>query len=453
MNINKNDIIELDIIDITHDGSGVGKYNNMVIFVPNTAPGDKISAHIIKAQKNYAYGKIKEIIIPSKNRIIPDCNSFKSCGGCNFRHINYDTELNLKYNMVYENIKRIAKLDIIPDKIIGAENITAYRNKMQIPVGTDKTGNIKIGFYGFHSHNIIDTTECLLHKQIFNNIINDIKNWMIEYKILPYNELTNKGLIRHIFIRENFNSSKIMLCLVTANKDIKNLNYLIDIIKEKYKQVKTILLNINNKKTNIILGNKNIVLFGDGYINDELCGKKFKISPLSFYQVNHDMAETLYNIVLNWLENIKPKTILDLYCGIGTIGLCAAHLCEKLIGVEIIKEAVYDADFNAEINNISNAEFICSGADEAAAKLKKENLKADVIIVDPPRKGLSSELINTIVNISPLNIIYVSCNPATLSRDLLLLSKKGYNVQKIQPVDLFPRTIHVETVVLLERNV
>ena len=451
MKIKKNDIINLTITDISSKGIGVGKYDGMTVFVSACAVGDKIICQIIKLAKNYAIGKLKEITVPSKDRIEPDCKYFLRCGGCSYRHITYESEQNIKHKNICENIKRIAKLDISAEKLIPAKNINEYRNKMQIPVGYNNKNEIIAGFYGNHSHNIIDMNECKLHDYIFSEILKDVKEWMKKYKISAYDEKTNSGNIKHIYLRQAKKTGQIMLCLVSKNRELKALPDLVEIITKEHKQIKTIILNINSKKTNVILGDKNITLYGDGFIIDNLCGLDFKISPLSFFQINHEMTEVLYEIIKSWLAEEIPDTILDLYCGIGTIGLSLSANCKKLIGVEIISDAVKDAKFNAKLNNVTNAEFICADAYNAADKIIKENIKSDVIIVDPPRKGLNEKLIDTIVKINPKKIIYVSCDPATLSRDLAVFDHEGYTVKIIQPVDLFPRTAHVETVALLSK--
>lgn len=445
----KNDEFIIDITDVTNEGNGVGKYDGMAVFVPLTAIGDRVKVRAIKVKKSYAIGKAMEIIEPSKDRIENDCDAFRSCGGCVFRHISYESECKIKENKVYEAVKRIGSVDMKPQKIISANNIYGYRNKAQYPVSMDG----KVGFYAFHSHRIIPCADCSLQPDIFSRIVKQAEEWINENNISIYNEETHIGLLRHIYLRIAEETNEIMFTAVINGDNMPCADKLIKRLESVCgDDLKSVQLNINKEDTNVILGNTCNLLFGSGYITDILCGVKVRLSPLSFYQVNRTMAEKLYKKAA---EYAKPqnKKILDLYCGAGTIGLSMAKEAESIIGVEIIPEAIEDAKFNAKENGINNAEFICADAAVAAENLANRNIKADVVIVDPPRKGCSKELIETIAkDFVPNEVVYVSCDPATLARDIKIFDESGYKLVEYTPVDLFPRTSHVETVALLKKE-
>lgn len=443
----KNDELILKITDVTHDGSGIGKCDGMAIFVPLTAIGDTARVKILKVKKTYAYGKVLEILTPSSDRTEPDCEAFNKCGGCVYRHINYDAELKLKSNKVYETVKRLGGVDIKPQPIIHSDT-TRYRNKAQYPINQDG----KAGFYAFHSHRIIPCANCKLQPAIFGEIVLVCEDWIKNNNIKIYDETCHKGLLRHIYIRMAEKTDEIMLTLVINGDSLPHFKKLISAINEKLPQVKSIQLNINKADTNVILGDKCVKLHGEDYITDILCGVKVRLSPLSFYQVNRTMAEKLYEKAC---EYAKPenKNVLDLYCGAGTIGLSMAKVSKSIIGVEIIPEAVKDAEFNAKQNGIKNARFICADATAAAEQLAKENIKTDVVIVDPPRKGLTPELIDTISNkFIPERVVYVSCDIATMARDIKIFDSFGYKLIEYTPADLFPRTAHCECCALIERK-
>ncbi|MBE6750709.1 MAG: 23S rRNA (uracil(1939)-C(5))-methyltransferase RlmD [Ruminococcaceae bacterium] len=446
----KNDEIILEITDITREGSGVGKYNDMVIFVPLTAIGDIARVKILKVKKSFCYGKAEEILTPSKDRITPDCDVFSKCGGCVYRHMAYSAECALKENQVYEVIKRIGKTDLKPNKIIGAEYTERYRNKAQFPISCDG----KAGFYAFHSHRIIPCNNCLLQPEIFAAIVAVFEEWISDFGINIYDETAHTGLLRHIYIRLAEKTQEIMVTAVINGNSLPHSDQLVERLKNVCgSALKSVQLNINKTDTNVILGDKCKVLYGQEYITDILCGVRVRLSPLSFYQVNRTMAERLYEKAAEYAEPTN-KTVLDLYCGAGTIGLSMAKRAKKIIGVEIVPEAVEDAKFNARLGSIQNAEFICADAADAAEKLAKSGISADVVIVDPPRKGCSEELIGTIAEkFSPERVVYVSCDPATLARDMEIFSHLGYTLKEYTPVDLFPRTAHVETVALLVQTV
>lgn len=437
----KNDEFILEIEGYTSEGSGVGHIDGMAVFVPLTAKGDTVRVKILKVKRAYAYGKAVEIITPAPCRTEPDCSVFSRCGGCVYRHIDYKNECEIKEEKVYNSIKRIGGIDIKPQPIIAAENTFGYRNKAQYPIS--ENGNV--GFYGTHSHRVIENENCLLQPEIFGCICAVITNWIKENNVSIYNEQTHTGLMRHIYLRYGSKTNEIMVVPVINGDNLPKSDVLVARLKELLGDaLKSVQLNINKKDTNVILGDKCVSLFGDTYITDILCGINVRISPLSFYQVNRDMAEKLYNKAAEYAE-CNGKTVLDLYCGAGTIGLSMAKTAKKIIGVEIIPDAVNDAKINAEINGIKNAEFICADAAAAAKKLAERYLKPDVVIVDPPRKGCDEALLNTIAkNFTPERIVYVSCDSSTLARDVAILEKKGYKLMEYTPVDMFPRTAHVE---------
>lgn len=445
----KNDIIKLDIDAMSSLGSGIGRYEGLAVFVPLSAVGDELRVKILKVKSNCAFGKIEEILVPSKVRCESDCVVFLKCGGCVYRHISYEEELKIKKQSVEDAIKRIGKVDLAAQPIVSNGKSYGYRNKAQYPVA--ENGNL--GFFANHSHRIIENDFCPLQPKEFSDICEIFKNWVKSSNNSVYSEETGRGLLRHLYIRKGEITGDIMICLVINGNFINSPETLIEAIKARFgESFKTLVLNINKEKTNVILSDKCVNLYGDGYIYDILCGVKVRLNPLSFYQVNHDMAELLYNKAADYAD-VKDKTVLDLYCGAGTIGLSMAKDAKKIIGVEIIPEAVEDAEFNAVNNKITNARFICSDASDAAKTLAKEKIKPDVIVVDPPRKGCSEALLNTIAkDFSPDRLVYVSCDPATLARDINVLNGLGYALKEYTPFDLFPRTSHVETVALLVKG-
>ena len=443
----KNDEIILNILDYTAEGSGVGRYEGMAVFVPLTAVGDTVRVKILKVKKTYAYGKVLEILESSNCRTENNCSAFSRCGGCVFRHISYDAELKAKENRVRETIKRIGGVDLKPQPIIFDKD-SHYRNKAQYPVNEEG----KAGFFATHSHRIIPNSNCYLQPVIFESLVKAVENWIEKYSISVYNEEKHQGLLRHIYIRQGEKTKEIMVVLVINGEILPYADKLILALKEiASEDLKSVQININKADTTVILGEKCVTLFGSDYITDILSGVKIRLSPLSFYQVNHTMAEKLYEKVAEYGQ-VEGKTVLDLYCGAGTIGLSLANKAKKVVGVEIIPEAIRDAKFNAQNNGIQNAEFYCMDATEFAEKSAKENLTADVIVVDPPRKGITEELINTIANkFKPDRVVYVSCDVATLARDIKIFGEKGYNLVEYTPADLFPRTSHCETVALLSK--
>ncbi len=454
--MNKNDIIRLNIVDMTADGSGVGKcVDGTVVFVPDTAVGDVCDVRILKVKKNLCYGKIEQIIESSSDRIEPQCEVSARCGGCVYRHLKYEAELRIKHKKVYDAVTRIGKVDGEKVKaIIGAdmERVDRYRNKAQIPVGLNKNGEAEMGFYSRHSHRIAPCSDCLLSPEIFTQISATFKEFVTKYPYLIYDEEKHSGKIRHLYLRIGEYTNEVMVCIVVNGRDFEHQDELFSSIKEKYPEVKSIVINVNKSKTNVILGYENIVVFGKEAISDVLCDLTFELSPLAFYQVNRVQAQRLYEKAREYAHLQGDEVLMDLYCGTGTIGLSMAKNCRQLIGVEIIDKAIENAKKNAKNNGVENARFICSDAEKAAVELKREGITPDVIVVDPPRKGLTEKLIDTIAQMNPNRVVYVSCDPATLGRDLKQFEENDYSVKEITPVDLFPRTAHVESVCLLEKE-
>lgn len=449
--LSKNDKIELTIDALTSEGSGVGRYNGLTVFVRGTVPQDKIIAHIIKRSKNYAIGIIDKILQPSPERIESDCPYSKKCGGCSFRHMTYDEELEYKKSRVQDALNRIGHLDIKVDEIIGADDLSHYRNKAQYPVDISD-GEMFAGFYAYKSHRIIPCADCKLQPAEFEKGLEAFAKWIESENITSYNEQTGKGLLRHIYFRKGFATGEVMACAVINGNSIPNGELLVSLLREKVDGLTSVAVNINKEKTNVILGKETSIIWGEKYIRDSLLGKDFLISPNSFYQVNHNQCEKLYAKAKDFAGLIGTETVLDLYCGVGTIGLTMAENVKQLVGIEIIPQAIENAKENAKINHITNAQFICADAPKGAEILKKQGVNPDVIILDPPRKGCGKSLFDTIEQLSPKKIVYVSCDSATLARDLAILKEKGYEVKKVSAVDMFPRTPHVECVTLIEKD-
>ena len=448
--IKKNDELTLDITGFTSEGSGVGHDNGLAVFVSGTAPGDRARVVIIKAKKNYAVGKLISLETPSPDRTDPECPVFPKCGGCSFRHVTYEAELKFKQQRVEDAFLRIGHLHVPVSPITGSAP-ERYRNKAQFPVQS-VNGRLFTGFYAPFSHRVIHCPDCRLQPRDFAPVLRAVSKWAEKYKIPVYNEERGTGLLRHVYLRKAFATGQVMVCLVVNGEKVFKTDKLLESVREANPNVKTVLLNHNTEDTNVVLGKKNTVLFGDGYIEDTLLGKRFRISPLSFYQVNRDGAERLYAKAHEFVCRGKHDTVVDLYCGAGTIGLTMADKVKTLIGVEIVPEAVEDAKRNASLNGIENARFLCADAAEAAKTLKAEGVTPDVIVVDPPRKGCDEALLHTIAEMDPASVVYVSCDPATLARDCAILHGLGYRIDEVCPFDMFPRTAHVETVVRLSRS-
>lgn len=450
MVLKKNDKIELYIDAVTSEGSGIGRYNGFAVFVRGTVPGDKIAAHIIKASKNYAVGIIDGILEKSPQRIESDCPVSKKCGGCSFRDMTYDEELKYKLSRVQDAVSRIGHLDFKVQKIVGADEIDHYRNKAQYPVCIEN-GSLTAGFYAYKSHRIVPCSDCLLQPVEFENGIKAFENWVKKNNITSFDERTGKGLLRHIYFRKAFGTGEIMACAVINGNDIPDKDFLVSELRNGLENLKSVVVNINKEKTNVILGNKTITIWGSDKITDILLGKKFVISPQSFYQVNHNQCEKLYSVVAEYADLNGNETVVDMYCGAGTIGLTLADKCKHLVGIEIVPSAIENANENSKLNSIDNADFICADAFDGANKIEKMGLNPDLVIVDPPRKGCQKELFDVIENMGAKRIVYVSCDSATLARDLAILNEKGYVLNDLTAIDMFPRTPHVESVVLLTK--
>lgn len=447
----KNSEHSVSINDMNHYGYGVAHIDGIAVFVPGTAVGDAADIKIIKTAKSYAVGKLIKITTPSTHRNAPGdiCPAALRCGGCNYQHISYETELLQKQKDVMFALRKEGFRDIEVLPCLSAHKTRGYRNKAQYPVGYDKEGRVVAGFYKMKSHEIISDCPCSLGPDVFADIVSDVVAFANECGISAYDEEKHKGLLRHIYLRSSQNGEEIMLCLVINGKKLPKAEKLIELIKGKYPAVVGIVINSNTKKTNVILGDTTECLWGREYIRDTLCGVSFKISARSFYQVNHDGAEILFSKARELLSLSDEDTLLDLYCGIGTVGLIVGQNAKKLIGIEIIPDAVENARENARENGIENAEFICADAASTGEILKRADITA--IAVDPPRSGLDKSLIDYIADLAPKKLLYISCNSATLARDMKHLAEYGYRADFVQPVDMFPRTGHCECCVLMRK--
>ena len=447
--IKKNEEYVVDIIDYGMEGEGIAKIDNFTIFILNAMKGEKVKIVIVKVLSSYAYGKVIEILEKSPSRLESDCNTYKRCGGCNLRHIEYEETLNIKQEMVQNLINKSFENNVIKvNKTIGMGNPYHYRNKAQYPIGLNKQGEPVIGVFAERTHEIISINGCLIQQTVSEQIAYAIYKFVKENNISVYNEERTEGLLRHIVVKVGIRTGEIMCILVINGNKIPKEQELVEMLVKRF-NVKTIVKNINKKNTNVILGEQNIVIHGDGYIYDILGDYTFKISPMSFYQVNPIQTEKLYSAAIKGAGLTGKETIFDLYCGIGTIGICALNKANYLYGIETVPQAIEDAKENARINNIKNAEFIVGNVEDKLPKLIKEkNIKPDVVFIDPPRKGCDKIAIETLLKIGAKKIVYISCNPATLARDLVKLKEK-YEIKEVQPVDMFPFTSHVEVVSLL----
>ena len=449
MQIKKGEEYVLDIIDNGLDGAGIAKINDFTVFVLQTVKGEKVKALILKVNKSFAFAKVIEFIEKSEHRTQEDCKTYKRCGGCSLRFLDYEATLDIKEEMVKNCLSKFKLNDIKVKPIIAMGNPFNYRNKLQYPCGIDKDGKPVMGVFANRSHEIIPVENCQIQNELSEKIAKDVFGFLKENNTSMYDEKNLKGVIRHIIIRIGIITNEVMLILVVNENRINKQEELVSYITSRYPEIKTIVKNYNTKNTNVILGNKNETIFGEGYIYDFLGEYKFKISPLSFYQTNPVQTEALYNKALDYAELTGKETVLDLYCGIGTIGIFAAKKAKQVYGIEVIENAVKDAKENAEINNVKNAEFYLGEVENILEDiLEKNKVKPDVVFVDPPRKGLDNKTIEILKDLMPQKIVYVSCNPATLARDLKLLEEK-YNIREITPVDMFPYTKHIETVSIL----
>ena len=462
--MNKNDIVTVEITDIGVSGEGIGHVDGYTLFIKDAVIGDVVEAKVMKAKKNYGYARLMKVITPSEYRVEPKCAFARRCGGCQIQEMSYDRQLVFKDQKIRGNLERIGgftkdQIDTVMQPVVGMEHPFGYRNKAQFPFGTDKEGNPITGFYAGRTHDIIANTDCALGVEQNKEILEIILQYMRENKIKSYDEKTGKGLIRHALIRYGFKTKEIMVCLVVNGKKLPKAERLI----EKLIQIEgmtSITISPNTRRDNVIMGNSYEILWGQGYITDYIGNVKYQISPLSFYQVNPVQTEKLYGLALEYADLKGDETVWDLYCGIGTISLFLAQKAKQVYGVEIVPQAINDAKENAKINAIDNAEFFVGKAEEVLpeyyAEYEREHngetAHADVIVVDPPRKGCDETLLETIVKMQPEKVVYVSCDSATLARDLKYLCANGYEIRMCRGVDQFPQSVHVETVVLLSQQ-
>ena len=460
MSYQKNDVLTVKIEDMGHDGEGIGKCEGYTLFVKDTVIGDLAEVKVIKAKKNYGYARLMRLIKPSEHRVEPICPVARPCGGCQLQMLDYAEQLRFKEKKIAENLQRIGGMTEIPmEPIVGMETPFRYRNKAQFPIGQDKNGKRITGFYAGRTHQIMENRNCYLGVEQNEEILNRVLTWMEENRVPAYNEETGKGLVRHVLIRFGFTTKEIMVCLVVNGKKLPAEEKLIGSLTE-LKGMTSISLSVNRERTNVIMGKEIHCLWGQSYITDYIGNVKYQISPLSFYQVNPAQTEKLYGLALEYAGLTGNETVWDLYCGIGTISLFLAQKAKKVYGVEIVPEAIADAKNNAKINQIENAEFFVGKSEEILPSYYNQYAKdhpgeqahADVIVVDPPRKGCEENLLHTMASMQPDRIVYVSCDSATLARDVKVLGELGYEVKKVRGVDQFPMTCHVETVVLLSKG-
>ena len=453
MPLQKNQVLTLRVERLSSDGSGVAHSpDGETVFIPGAAPGDEARVRIVKDCKRYAFGILDELLAPSPDRVPVDCPVAGPCGGCSLRHLDYAAELRAKQESVLDAFRRIGGLEVPVLDILPSPEVDRYRNKVQFPVGVDKNGVPCIGFYAGRTHRIVPCPDCKLQPSVLNEIGNALCAFFARQGIRPYDEQSGKGLVRHIFLRRGAHSGQIMVCLVCTRAKLPHAEQLCTALREQFPAISTILLNVNAKNTNVILGSENHILYGPGYIEDTLCGVPVRLGPLSFYQVNTLAAERLYGVAAQYAQLTPDDTLLDLYCGMGTIGLSMAGQCRELIGVEIVPEAIESAKANAARMGkavAAKSRFFCADAGQAATQLAAEGLHPDIVMLDPPRKGCDEATLSAVVRMAPRRVVYVSCNPATAARDAAWLEQNGYHAEKVQPVDLFPRTKHCETVCLL----
>ena len=444
----KNSIHTATITGYTSEGAGVCRIDGQVVFVPGTICGEKCEIRIVKAGKNLAYGKLERVLTRSPERMEPACPAFPKCGGCDFWHMSYQEELRVKQARVCDALERVGGIHTRVLPILGAHQQTRYRNKALFPVAS-AGGRVVSGFYRPRSHDVVETSDCLIQSDQANLLCALVCKWAEQYRIPIYDEISGDGVLRHVFVRGGDGGH--VLYLVCTRKP-PHTDQLIDLVRQQYPQIRGIGLNINAEKTNVVLGARTTALYGDLYLEDTLCGMKFRLAPRAFYQVNRAQAERLYELAVERACPDGCGCVLDLYCGAGTITLCLARRAQRAIGVEVVPEAVEDAKANARRNRVENAEFYCADAGEAARRLAEQGVRPDTVCVDPPRSGLGRDVIDVIVGMSPDRVVYVSCDPATLARDLKLLCEcGGYRVESAAPVDMFPRTRHVETICLLSK--
>lgn len=446
----KNSIHTLLIEGYSSDGDGVGHLNGMAVFVKGALKGETAVISLTKVGKSCAWARLVKVEEPSQARREPDCPYYKLCGGCRLRHMTYEEELDCKRQRVEDALHRIGGLELNVSAIHGAKDPQRYRNKAVFPVSEDKKNGISVGFYQERTHEVVDVPSCLLQSDQADKAGRILRKWMHKYKIPAYDETTRQGMIRHLFVRTN-RRRESLICVVAQTPFLPFEKELVEALRVGCPKAVGIVLNVNNRDTNVILGRDYRTLWGQDFIEDRLCGLTFRLSVPSFFQVNRDQAEVLYGKALEYAQLTGKETVVDLYCGTGTISLVLARKAGKVIGAEIVAPAIRNAEENARFNGFTNAEFLCADAGQAAQEMAKRGIRPDVISVDPPRKGLDGAVIDAIAQMQPQRVVYVSCDPATLARDLKLLGEKGYQAVKSEAVDMFPRTAHVESVVLLTK--
>ena len=446
----KNQIYEAVVTDYTAEGQGVAHVEGCAVFLPNAIAGERYKIRIEKAQKTWAAGKIVEVLEKSAHRVNRECPVAKLCGGCDFWHMDYEEESRLKAERVRQTLNRLGGENLENLPILAAPTCYGYRNKAQYPVASKK-GRAYAGFFRAGTHQVVENDRCLILPAETDRVKDTVMDYVNQYRVTAYDEQTQKGLLRHIYVRRGAVSGQILVCLVVNGRKLPHIPELVEKLK-KIPGFTTLVLAVNTRPGNAILGDEFITLYGPGFIEDTLCGLTFRLSPRSFYQVNHHQAQRLYEAAITQAEITKDDLVLDLYCGVGTITLAMTKAAGKVIGVEVIEQAVEDAKDNAGRNGIKNAEFFCGDAGKAALELEAKGIKPDVIVVDPPRKGLNADTIEALHRMNPRRIVYVSCDPATLARDVALLKERGYTLKNAMAADLFPRCAHVESVVTLIRG-
>ncbi|MGU8471829.1 23S rRNA (uracil(1939)-C(5))-methyltransferase RlmD [Clostridium perfringens] len=454
--VEKNKEYIFDIISQGYEGEGIAKIDNKYpIFIEGTLKGEKVKVRIVKVNKNFAYGKLMEVLEASEERVNPPCAIYKRCGGCKLQHASYKAQLDFKWDRVKDCVSKIGKLDpSIVKYPLGMENPWRYRNKVQLPIGLIN-GEVKIGFFAPRSHDIIDMESCLIQDEIGDKVVKLTREWIEKFNIRPYNvdgEYDEKGIVRHIMIRRGFTTNEVMVVLVTNGEKLPHKEEFVDLMVKNIPGIKSVIQNINSKKTNVILGLESKTLWGEDTISDYIGDFRFNISPLSFFQVNPTQTEVLYGKALEYANLTGNEEVFDAYCGTGTITLFLSQKAKKVYGVEIIPQAIDNAWINAKENKVENVEFFVGESEVVIPDLINKGVKADVVVVDPPRKGCDKKLLDAITNIDAKKIVYVSCDPSTLGRDLQVLEENGYKTLEVQPVDMFPNTSHVETVALIRRK-
>ena len=448
----KNDRLTVHVEDLTHEGAGVAKVDGYPLFIQGALPGEEAEVHVVKTLKSYGFAKLIDIKAASPDRVTAPCPVFDICGGCQIQHLSYEGQLAFKEKVVRNALARLGKLPDVPVRPAkGMENPWRYRNKSQIPFSM-RDGEVTAGFYRTRSHVIADTDTCIIQSEEADRIMRGLKHEILRLGIEPYDEKTHTGLLRHVIVRTGRATGEVMVVLVTRKKKLPNRDEVIQIIRGLVPEVKSVVQNINSDKTNVIFGNETVTLWGTDVIEDRIGDVRFEISARSFYQVNPDQTEVLYRQALDYAQLKGDETVIDAYCGIGTISLFLAQQAKSVMGVEIVPQAIEDAKRNAELNGFTNTLFEAGPAEEVIPRWYKEGRRADVLVVDPPRKGCDAHLLNTILEQKPERVVYVSCNPATLARDLRILEDGGYRTQEVQPVDMFPQTAHVEAVAWLKLN-